>query len=281
MENDASRLLCGTPGLPAGRVALTFDDGPGPRTAELARMLRDEGVPGTFFVLGESVERHGDVLDTDRDCGHVIGLHADQHRPFRSAGHAADEMGRCAERVSCYLRARPGSARRTAWVTGRSLVLPARSDGTRTAATGTSPTGTGRRSRPAPMRSRIRSSTATAASCCCTTSSRPPSSSRPALTEADLDLRIVEITRLLIGRLRRAGLSFTGCQIPPGARQRRRLPVAAMAGRPAAGCSPPRIFSPSGSIARRPRRPAASLTCSCRSGSATARPCSACIRWSA
>ena len=83
MENDASRLLCGTPGLPAGRVALTFDDGPGPRTAELARMLRDEGVPGTFFVLGESVERHGDALDAVRDCGHVIGLHADKHRPFR------------------------------------------------------------------------------------------------------------------------------------------------------------------------------------------------------
>ncbi len=91
MDDDSSRLLCGTPVLPPRCVALTFDDGPGPRTAELAQLLRDEGVPGTFFVLGESLHRHGDVLDTIRDCGHVIGLHADHHRPFRSAEHASDE----------------------------------------------------------------------------------------------------------------------------------------------------------------------------------------------
>ena len=97
------RLLCGTPELPPHCVALTFDDGPGPRSAELARLLRDEGVPGTFFVLGESVERHGDVLDAYRDCGHVIGLHGDRHRPFSSAEHAAGELSRCAERISGYL----------------------------------------------------------------------------------------------------------------------------------------------------------------------------------
>ena len=102
-DDDVPRLLCGTPELPPGCVALTFDDGPGPRSAELARLLRDEGVPGTFFVLGESVERHGHVLDTYRDCGHVIGLHGDRHRPFSSAGHAAGELSRCAERVSDYL----------------------------------------------------------------------------------------------------------------------------------------------------------------------------------
>jgi peptidoglycan/xylan/chitin deacetylase (PgdA/CDA1 family) len=58
MSQDVTRLLCGTPGLPPHTVALTFDDGPGPRTAELARLLREQGVPGTFFVLGESIERH-------------------------------------------------------------------------------------------------------------------------------------------------------------------------------------------------------------------------------
>src|ERR1022692_4233163 len=87
MDDDSSRLLCGTPELPPYSVTLTFDDGPGPVSAELARLLRDEGVPGTFFVLGESIERHRQVLDTIRDCGHVIGLHGDRHRPFRSAEH--------------------------------------------------------------------------------------------------------------------------------------------------------------------------------------------------
>src|SRR5450755_451953 len=103
MDDDVLPLLCGTPELPPDRVALTFDDGPGPRSAELARMLRDEGVPGTFFVLGESLERHGEVLDTYRDCGQAIGLHGVLHRPFTSAENAAYEVSRCAERISGYL----------------------------------------------------------------------------------------------------------------------------------------------------------------------------------
>src|SRR5262245_18533498 len=103
MDDDGARLLSGTPQLPPNCVALTYDDGPGPRSAELARMLRDEGVPATFFVLCESLQRYGDVLDTFRECGHVIGLHADQHRRFRSAEHAESELHRCAERVNGYL----------------------------------------------------------------------------------------------------------------------------------------------------------------------------------
>ena len=180
MNDDAPRLLCGTPELPPHCVALTFDDGPGPRSAELARLLRDEGVPGTFFVLGESLERHGDVLDTYRECGHAIGLHGDQHRPFRSAEHAAGELGRCAERIRGYLGDTawfrppygmgdwpvPGFAGPVGWhAQGRDW---------------TSPTATGRRWTPASMPSRNNSSGAMAASCSCTTSPRPPSSPRPA-----------------------------------------------------------------------------------------------------
>ena len=96
MDDDGARLLRGTPELPPNCVALTFDDGPGPRSAELARMLRDEGVPATFFVLGESVERYGHVLDTYRECGHTIGLHADRHHLFKSAEQATSEIRRCA-----------------------------------------------------------------------------------------------------------------------------------------------------------------------------------------
>ena len=48
----------------------------------------------------------------------------------------------------------------------------------------------------------------------------PPTEFIPAgLTEADLDLRVIEITKLLIDRLRGAGFSFTGLPEPAQGRQ--------------------------------------------------------------
>jgi len=73
----------------------------------VVQLLREQGVPGTFFVLGESIERHRHALAVIRDCGHVIGLHGDRHRPFSSAEHAAKELTRCAGRISEYLSGTP------------------------------------------------------------------------------------------------------------------------------------------------------------------------------
>src|SRR5690242_6866205 len=39
--------------LPDKTISLTFDDGPGPRTKELADYLGAEGVPATFFINGK------------------------------------------------------------------------------------------------------------------------------------------------------------------------------------------------------------------------------------
>ncbi|HEX4061939.1 MAG TPA: alpha/beta fold hydrolase [Streptosporangiaceae bacterium] len=232
MNGEAPRLLCGTPELPPNSVALTFDDGPGPRSAELARLLRDEGVPGTFFVLGESLERHGHVLDTYRECGHVIGLHGDRHRPFRSAARAAVELGRCAKRISGYLGDGyssdkvwfrppygmgdwpvPGFAGPVGWhAQGRDWDITYRHgqtvDGCVQAIT----------EQIVERRGGIVLLHDFAAS----------SEFVPAgLTEADLDLRIIEITTLLIQRLRGAGFVFTGLPEP--------VPAAAPE-RPAADC---------------------------------------------
>ena len=208
MDDSAARLLRGTPELPPRCVALTFDDGPGPRSAELARMLRDEGVPGTFFVLGESVQRHGHVLDTLRDCGHVIGLHGDRHRPFRSAQHAADELSRCAERVSGYLDDTvwfrppygmgdwpvPGFAGPVGWhAQGRDWDIAYRHGQTVDACVDAIAQQLIERNGGIALLHDFLSST---------------EFSPAGLTEADLDLRIIEITTLLIERLRGAGFSF-------------------------------------------------------------------------
>jgi thioesterase domain-containing protein/peptidoglycan/xylan/chitin deacetylase (PgdA/CDA1 family) len=214
MNEDVARVLCGTPELPPHTVALTFDDGPGPRTAELARLLRDEGVPGTFFVLGESIERHGDVLTEIRDCGHVIGLHADRHRPFRSAEHAADELSRCAARIGDYLEETPwfrppygmgdwpvpGFAGPVGWdVQGGDWNITYRHGQTVDACVDAI----------AQRLIEADGGIALLHDFAASIEFVPAG-----LTEADLDLRIVEITTKLIERLRGAGLEFTALPKP-------------------------------------------------------------------
>jgi thioesterase domain-containing protein len=233
MDDDVPRLLCGTPELPPGCVALTFDDGPGPRSAELARRLAGEGVPGTFFVLGESLERHGHVLDTYRDFGHAIGLHGDRHRPFRSAEHAAGELRRCAERVSGYLGDTawfrppygmgdwpvPGFAGPVGWhAHGRDWDITYRRGQTVDACVDAIASRLIRRRGGIVLLHDFAAST---------------EFSPVGLTEADLDLRIIEITTLLIERLRGAGFSFVG--LPEPAQSRTPEPPAQVPGEPAAG----------------------------------------------
>lgn len=62
------------------RLALTFDDGPTEQlTVRVLDLLRTAGVPATFFVVGELVRRHPDLVRRARDAGHEIANHTDDH----------------------------------------------------------------------------------------------------------------------------------------------------------------------------------------------------------
>jgi thioesterase domain-containing protein/peptidoglycan/xylan/chitin deacetylase (PgdA/CDA1 family) len=242
MNEDAARPLCGTPELPPRTVSLTFDDGPGPKTAELARLLRDQGVPGTFFVLGESIDKHREALAVIRDCGHVIGLHADWHRPFRSAEHAADELARCAARIPEYLNGTvwfrppygttdwrvPGFAGPVGWhAQGQDWHITYRHGQTVADC----------------VDAIVRQITEAGGGIVLLHDFAAATEFEPAgLTEADLDLRIVEITELLIQRLRAAGFSFSALPEPAAATERavtpERTTAPAVASRPAAAGLP-------------------------------------------
>lgn len=68
---------------PAGekRIALTFDDGPDPViTPKVLAELRAHGVKATFFVLGERVRLHPEILQAIVADGHEIGNHTYSHR---------------------------------------------------------------------------------------------------------------------------------------------------------------------------------------------------------
>ena len=70
-------LVCGPRG--AGRIALTFDDGPGEATPAVLDMLRRAGIHATFFLCGQNVERYPELARRIAQEGHEIGNHTYSH----------------------------------------------------------------------------------------------------------------------------------------------------------------------------------------------------------
>ena len=65
--------------LPDHTLALTFDDGPGPRTKELAEYLAGEGIKGVFFINGRNVPGRQSALDAIIGRGHLLANHTQNH----------------------------------------------------------------------------------------------------------------------------------------------------------------------------------------------------------
>jgi peptidoglycan/xylan/chitin deacetylase (PgdA/CDA1 family) len=61
-------------------IALTFDDGPHPvMTEKLLAVLKQEGVPATFFVVGKMAVRHPDIVQDMAREGHEVANHTFTH----------------------------------------------------------------------------------------------------------------------------------------------------------------------------------------------------------
>ncbi|WP_328610704.1 polysaccharide deacetylase family protein [Amycolatopsis sp. NBC_00345] len=93
-----------------GHVALTFDDGPHPRsTPHFLRLLADSGTRATFFVLGRELARTPDLGREIVAGGHEIAVHGWDHRCFlrRSPSALYDDLARTVELVTRITGARP------------------------------------------------------------------------------------------------------------------------------------------------------------------------------
>jgi peptidoglycan/xylan/chitin deacetylase (PgdA/CDA1 family) len=84
------------------RVALTFDDGPDPRTTPpILDTLRERGVEATFFVVGRQVAENPGLLRRIVAEGHAIGNHTYDHADLSelSAGRMRGELRSTQEAV--------------------------------------------------------------------------------------------------------------------------------------------------------------------------------------
>lgn len=62
-------------------VALTFDDGPdGKYTPRVLDILKERGIHGTFFLVGQQVGKYPDTTQRILDEGHSIGNHTWSHK---------------------------------------------------------------------------------------------------------------------------------------------------------------------------------------------------------
>ncbi|MWV42323.1 polysaccharide deacetylase family protein [Paenibacillus sp. HJL G12] len=65
------------------QIALTFDDVPDPRfTPQVLKILSEQGVKATFFVVGSRAKKHPDLVARIVREGHVIGNHSYNHPQF-------------------------------------------------------------------------------------------------------------------------------------------------------------------------------------------------------
>ncbi len=73
-------------------IALTFDDGPSPKlTPKLLDLLAEHHIKATFFVIGQNVVEHPEIVARAVREGHEIGNHSWSHPNF---GHMSDESVR-------------------------------------------------------------------------------------------------------------------------------------------------------------------------------------------
>ena len=73
-------------------VYLTFDDGPNRYTSVHLQILREYKVKGTFFFIGEDVQRYPSIASQTFLDGHYLGLHSMTHEKKKVYANAATFM---------------------------------------------------------------------------------------------------------------------------------------------------------------------------------------------
>lgn len=161
---QAVRDRLGLPGLcgigRADHVALTFDDGPDPRTTpHVLEVLAAFGVRATFFVIGERAEQHPELVRRAARQGHEIGVHGWTHRChlLQSPVRTSIDIARAAHCVCELSGMAPHFFRPPHGIPSGTALLAARRAGMRTVFWSVAGHDWGRTVRPAAVMTRLRS----------------------------------------------------------------------------------------------------------------------------
>ncbi|WZL72571.1 polysaccharide deacetylase family protein [Clostridiaceae bacterium 35-E11] len=83
----------------APKVAyVTFDDGPTKYTENILKILNEYNCKATFFMLGDRIQRHKNIVKEVSKQGNAIGLHGVTHdikAIYKSPSNVVSEMNQC------------------------------------------------------------------------------------------------------------------------------------------------------------------------------------------
>jgi peptidoglycan-N-acetylglucosamine deacetylase len=117
-------------------VALTFDDGPSDYTPGFLDVLRDKGVPGTFFEIGQEMPGREATMRRVLAEGSELGDHTENHVELPDYGQIAG----AAERIAAYTHFQPCLFRPPGGAVDASVLASAGSLGMRTVTWDVDPT---------------------------------------------------------------------------------------------------------------------------------------------
>lgn len=75
------------PATGKGKIALTFDDGPGAYTPKFIDTLNKYGIKATFFMIGENAESRTDTVKQVHAAGEEIGNHTYDHQDLKKLSY--------------------------------------------------------------------------------------------------------------------------------------------------------------------------------------------------
>lgn len=100
-------------------VYLTFDDGPTENTLEILKILEEENIKATFFVIGELADTNKEILKKVEESGNSICVHTNTHKNenyrskeiyFKDYDTAYNKLKELLEKEPCNFMRMPGGS---------------------------------------------------------------------------------------------------------------------------------------------------------------------------